>query len=115
MSVSSNGDRFAAARGNFIILGTLNPNTSEPGSELDETRLLHTSRITALDFSPDGARLLSAGLDCVLFVWEDHNDSEKFKKLISCHSPLGITAAKWLNNNTIVTVGTDALVRTWKI
>ncbi|KAH7828313.1 WD repeat-containing protein 1 [Monocercomonoides exilis] len=111
VALSSDGAMFAAARDRFICIGKL---CDTDVSDLNEQFLLHTSRVAAVAFSPDNTRLLSAGLDCQIFVW-DVNDQEKFIKQVGCHAPQGISGAKWLNNTSIITSGADGVIRKWVV
>ena len=114
VAISPSFTHFAAARNNYLCVGPIDL-AQMAGNEafnLQESRLYHTAKITAIDFSPDSKQLLSAGLDCQVFVW-DVEDPEKFEKMVSIHAPLGVTQAKWLKQGTFLTSGPDAIVRAW--
>lgn len=109
VAVSSNGELYAAARDRFLAIGK-----TSTGEIIDESRVLHTAKINAVDFSPDNTRLLSTGLDSFIYVW-DLSDVEKWIKRQGVHAPQGVYVAKWADNKTFITGGGDYFVRTWKI
>ena len=114
LALSPCGNLFAAARDRYLCVGPTSLEELSKGAEckLQENRLLHTAKITTLDFSPDSKLLLSGGIDCQVFVW-DVEDPEKFEKYVSVNAPLGVTQAKWIDQTRFLTVGPDAIIKLW--
>lgn len=115
VAISPDGKCFAASRDRFICLGpTDEAELNKPDMKLDETRLLHTATVNALDFSADGKTLLSAGSDCQVLLWAT-DDATKFERIQRVHAPLGVTQAKFLSATSFITSGPDAVVRVWSV
>lgn len=73
---------------------------------------LHSSRIWALAFSPNSKKLASAGGDFIVAIW----DVQSGGILGSClgHNNL-VLALCWLDDNSLVSAGTDGTIRLWNV
>lgn len=80
------------------------------GNIVVEPRRLHSSRIWALDFSPSGDKLVSAGGDFIVATWDTHSGSIIWSGV--GHSNL-VLAARWLDETRVVSAGTDGTMRLW--
>lgn len=80
----------------------------------DEHRNLqaHTSHVSALRFSPDGAYLISAGMDNAVKLWSVEDDFELVRS-IDAHEKSVNDFALAPDQSMLVTVGTDKIVRLW--
>lgn len=113
VAISPSGELFAASRDRFLCVGpTAESELSKPDLKLQENRLLHTAKITSLDFSPDNTHLLSGGIDCQVFIW-DADNQDKFDRILNVHAPLGITQVKYVDNERFLTAGSDGVIRLW--
>ncbi|KAI5454488.1 WD40 repeat-like protein [Naganishia albida] len=73
----------------------------------------HTGRVQSLAFSPDGLRLVSGGLDESIYI---HHVKELLKKVAIKNSHAGgVTGVAWQDDQTVISTGSDACVRTWTI
>lgn len=72
----------------------------------------HTSFISALEWSADGAYLLSGGADDCLFVW-DLSKPMKKKQIRFAHGGT-VFGVSWLDENTFVSCGQDGSLTKWK-
>jgi len=73
----------------------------------------HTARVDALAFSKDGKKLVSGGMDGSITLWGIDNDDDPVK-LMGAHRN-GVTGLAFIDDNTIISVGSDSCLRTWKI
>lgn len=102
---NATGDRFATGSEDRQIK-IFDPD----GNIVVEPRQLHTSRIWALDFSPSGKRLVSAGGDFIVATWDTETGSIVWSGV--GHSNL-VLAARWLDEKRVVSAGTDGTMRLW--
>jgi WD40 repeat protein len=72
----------------------------------------HTSFISALEWSADGAHLLSGGADDCLFVW-DLSKPMKKKQIRFSHGGT-VFGVSWLDADTFVSCGQDGSLNKWK-
>lgn len=75
--------------------------------------VFHTSKITALSWSPNGNKLASGSLDENIFIWNLSKPQERIQFQFSHMT--GVTGLGWLNNATLVSTGNDQTVLTWKV
>lgn len=75
--------------------------------------VFHTSRITALAWSPSGASLASGSLDENVFVWSLARPQSKIQ-MAYAHTG-GVTALAWANEETLVSVGNDNATVVWTV
>ena len=61
----------------------------------------------------DGSRIVTGALDSNAIVW-NLNDLTKRIEIKRAH-PLGVCAVAFVDNDTIITGGHDATVRTWTL
>ncbi|KAI9333062.1 WD40-repeat-containing domain protein [Zopfochytrium polystomum] len=75
--------------------------------------MFHTARVHSISWSPDGLHAVSGSLDTNVEVWS----VEKPTKHISIKGAHldGVNGAAFLDNNTVVTAGQDASVKTWSL
>jgi len=75
--------------------------------------VFHTARVTSLNWSPSGRYAVSGSLDTNVFVWS----TEKTMKRIAIPNAhaLGVSGTAFLDDETVVSSGTDACVKTWKL
>eukprot|EP00698_Gefionella_okellyi_P008525 TRINITY_DN2115_c0_g1_i1.p1 TRINITY_DN2115_c0_g1~~TRINITY_DN2115_c0_g1_i1.p1 ORF type:complete len:598 (-),score=139.19 TRINITY_DN2115_c0_g1_i1:1179-2972(-) len=78
---------------------------------LIDSWVFHSSRINALAWSPDSKHVASAGNDAAIYVWNVDKPLERVRA-IGAH-PRGVSAVAFVNNNTLVSAGQDACVKTW--
>ncbi len=102
---NTTGDRFATGSEDRRIR-IFDPD----GNIVVEPYQLHSSRIWALDFSPSGDKLVSAGGDFIVAAWDARNGSVVWSGV--GHSNL-VLAARWLDETRVVSAGTDGTMRLW--
>jgi len=73
----------------------------------------HTSKITALAWSPNGTFLVSGSQDENIIVWNITKQSAKLQIPFAHMS--GVSALGWVDDSKLVSVGNDHTVVTWKI
>lgn len=73
----------------------------------------HTSRVTALAWSPNGNFLASASTDESIFFW-NVNKSLSYHQIPLAHQA-GITGIAWIDDGRVVTTGNDHCIVTWNI
>lgn len=73
----------------------------------------HTARVSTLDWSPDSTLVASGGLDGSVIVWS----TEKIRSRIHVkHAHRGgVTAVRFVDNNTVAAAGVDSSITTWAI
>lgn len=105
--------------GRWLVLG--NPNGSIdlralPGARIDHTLRGHEGAITALAFSQDGSRLVSAGADGALLVWElgAGAPTAPARQLHGHEGAVG-AAALTPSGSRLVSGGADDMLRTWEL
>lgn len=72
----------------------------------------HTARVDALSFSADGKRLASGGMDGSISVWFVDSDEDPLR-LMGAHRS-GVTGIAFVDDNTLMSSGSDSCLRTWK-
>jgi WD40 repeat protein len=72
----------------------------------------HTSFISCMEWSADGAHLLSGGSDDCIFVW-DLSKPMKKKQIRFAHGG-GVFGVTWLDEDTFLSVGQDGAMVKWK-
>nr|CAG8530113.1 13026_t:CDS:10 [Entrophospora candida] len=77
--------------------------------------ILHTARINAIAWSPDGLHAASCSLDTSICVWSVENPSKRI--LIPRTHQDNVTGLTFLDddNNTLYSVGQDACLKAWSI
>lgn len=75
--------------------------------------VFHTSKVTALSWSPNGNKLASGSLDENIFVWDLTKPTERVQFQFSHMT--GVTGLGWLDAATLVSSGNDQTVLTWKV
>ncbi|CAG8462330.1 3803_t:CDS:10 [Diversispora eburnea] len=71
--------------------------------------VFHTARINSIAWSPDNLHAVSGSLDTNIYIWS----VEKPMKNLAIKA--GVNGVNFLDNNTIVSVGQDACLKTWTI
>jgi len=73
------------------------------------------SKLVSCHFSPDSRYMALGGVDSNILVCDTTTPMDSPIKILRAH-PLGcISRVRWLNNNTIVSTGSDMQVRQWTI
>ncbi|KAF9973529.1 WD40 repeat-like protein [Actinomortierella ambigua] len=75
--------------------------------------VFHSARVNAVAWSPSGRYAVSGSLDTNIYVW---NVASPMKKVTirNAHA-LSVTDVAFCDDETVVSVGSDASVKTWKI
>lgn len=87
---------------------------SLPSGELKTASwVFHTAKITSIAWSPAGTRAVSGSLDTNVYVW---NTVKPMKNVAikNAHAG-GVTGVAYLDEETVVSAGSDAAIRTWSI
>lgn len=82
-------------------------------SHIKSKWVFHTSKVTALAFSPSGDRVVSGSLDESLFLWRVSNPAARLQ--IKFAHNTGVNTAAWTSEEELVTTGSDACIVTWKV
>lgn len=75
--------------------------------------IVHTARVDAICFSPDGTQIASGGMDGSVAVWPVDSEDEPIK-LKSAHRS-GVTGIAFSSATCIVTAGGDSCMRSWTL
>ncbi|KAF9178422.1 hypothetical protein BGZ50_007745 [Haplosporangium sp. Z 11] len=75
--------------------------------------VFHTARITSINWSPSGRYAVSGSLDTNIFVWSREKTMKKIA-ILNAHS-LSVSGAAFIDEDTIVSTGADACIKTWKL
>jgi WD40 repeat protein len=75
--------------------------------------VFHTSRVTALAWSPSGSHLASGSLDENIFVWSLSNPANKLQ-LAYAHTG-GVTSLAWAEEKQLISGGNDHTIVSWRI
>lgn len=73
----------------------------------------HTSKITCLEWSPNGSYLASGSLDENIFIWNYTVPNKKLQ--LSYTHTSGVMSLGWVDEGKIISVGNDGVIVTWKI
>uniref|UniRef100_A0A1I7SGJ0 Actin-interacting protein 1 n=1 Tax=Bursaphelenchus xylophilus TaxID=6326 RepID=A0A1I7SGJ0_BURXY len=82
-------------------------------SEKDWT--FHTARVNNASFSPNGRYIASGGLDTHLMVWDLQKSGEHPRVFRNSHAMSPINIVRWLDDNTLITIGQDSNIKQWKV
>ncbi|KAK9898771.1 putative actin interacting protein 1 [Cystobasidium minutum MCA 4210] len=109
VSFSLDGSLLAAGDSNGkIVLYSM------PGGEVKTSAwAFHTAKIASIAWSPSGTRAVSGSLDTNVYIWNTVKPTRNIA--IKNVHPGGVTGVAYLDEDTIVTTGADATVRTFKI
>jgi WD40 repeat protein len=83
------------------------------GTLLFDQWVFHSSRINSVSWNQDSVHAVSTSLDTNVEIWSTV-DPMKHISIKNAHLE-SATAASFLDEKTIVSVGGDAFIRTWKI
>eukprot|EP00118_Oscarella_pearsei_P024690 m.306599 g.306599 ORF g.306599 m.306599 type:complete len:600 (+) comp41387_c0_seq1:60-1859(+) len=104
--------------GNLLVAGTslrmvipLNPQTLE--MEHDNW-CNHSGRVSSVAFSPNSRYVASGSLDNHIFIWDREHPTKRIK-IDRAHPLSNIPAIQWVDDNTIVSAGSDGCLRFFKI
>ena len=75
--------------------------------------VFHTSKISCLSWSPNGAYLVSGSQDESLIVWCCADPMKKLQIPFAHMS--GVTGVAWTGEDGLVSTGSDHVIATWKI
>ncbi|KAF9586118.1 hypothetical protein BGW38_009478 [Lunasporangiospora selenospora] len=75
--------------------------------------VFHTARVQALSWSPSGRYAVSGSLDTNIYVW---SREEPLKKIAILNAHVSnVSGVEFTDDDTIVSTGGDACVKTWKL
>ncbi len=75
----------------------------------------HTLRITSLSLSPDNSMIATGAQDKQIIVWREVDKFKPRPTILSNVHASGIYAVHFLDNETLVTIGDDAVISTIKL
>ena len=73
----------------------------------------HTARVTSINWSPSGQYAVSGSLDTNIYVWSRERPTRKIA-IPNAHA-LSVSGVAFVDEDTIVSTGADACVKTWKL
>jgi WD40 repeat protein len=73
----------------------------------------HTSKINSIKWSPDDKLILSGSLDTNLYIYSVEKPARNIK-FLNAHKE-GINCVTWLNENSIVSAGSDSCIKYWSV
>ncbi|KAG0684419.1 WD40 repeat-like protein [Pichia californica] len=73
----------------------------------------HTSKINSIKWSPNGLYCLSGSLDTNIFIYSVEKPSRNIK-FLNAHKE-GVNCVEWLDENTIVSAGSDSCIKYWDV
>ncbi|KAK8400426.1 hypothetical protein O3P69_003240 [Scylla paramamosain] len=74
----------------------------------------HNARINCVAWSPDSLMVASGSLDTMIIIWS-MTQPNKHIIIKNSHPQSQVTGLLWLNNETLISVGHDGLVKTWSV
>ncbi|KAF9389297.1 WD40 repeat-like protein [Podila verticillata] len=75
--------------------------------------VFHTARVSSVAWSPSGKHAVSGSLDTNVYVWSTEKEMKKVS-MLNAHA-LGVTGVAFVDEDTVISAGADACVKTWKI
>ncbi|KAF9163647.1 hypothetical protein DFQ26_002305 [Actinomortierella ambigua] len=75
--------------------------------------VFHTARVNAIAWSPNGKYAVSASLDTNIYVWSVAAPMKKVS-IRNAHA-MSVTGVAFRDDETVVSAGSDASIKTWKI
>ncbi|KAG0300452.1 hypothetical protein BGZ98_009152 [Dissophora globulifera] len=75
--------------------------------------VFHTARVTAIGWSPSGQYAVSGSLDTNVYVWSLDKPGKRIA-ITNAHA-LSVSGAAFVDEDTVVSTGADACVKTWKV
>ncbi|KAG0228550.1 hypothetical protein BGW42_002094 [Actinomortierella wolfii] len=75
--------------------------------------VFHTARVSAIAWSPNGKYAVSGSLDTNIYVWSVAAPMKKVT-IRNAHA-LSVTGVAFRDDETVVSAGSDASIKTWKI
>ena len=108
LAYTPTGDMLAIGdKGHMIEVHTV----GEWACKIKSKWCFHTSFVSCMEWSIDGAFLVSGGADDCIFVW-DINNPMKRKQVRFAHGG-GVTGVTWADNNTVLSCGQDGTLCQW--
>ncbi|CAD5217207.1 unnamed protein product [Bursaphelenchus okinawaensis] len=89
--------------------------TQDYTSATEKEWTFHTARVNTASFSPNGRYIASGGLDTHLMVWDLQNSGEHPKVVRNAHKMNCINVVRWLDDETVLSVGQDSNIKQWKV
>lgn len=83
------------------------------GATVTQHWVFHTGRIASIGWSPNGQYAVSGSLDTNIYVWSRQAPSKRIA-ILSAHGR-GVSGTAFVDDNTIVSTGADACIKTWKL
>ncbi|KAJ3067836.1 hypothetical protein HDU98_008968 [Podochytrium sp. JEL0797] len=109
LAYSPDGTMLASADKDRMILVF---NTSDYTVKITQW-MFHNARVNSIAWSPDSMHAVSAGLDTNVEVWSVEKPT-KHVAIKQAHLE-GVNSAKFLDNETVVSVGQDGGIKVWKV
>lgn len=75
--------------------------------------VFHTARVTSFNWSPSGRYAVSGSLDTHVYVWNTEKTMKKIA-ILNAHA-LGVSGTAFLDDETVVSSGSDACIKTWRL
>jgi WD40 repeat protein len=86
----------------------------QKGTSLNIGWNFHSATIQCGAFSPSGRRYATGGADLNIIVWSDFKNFNPVRLKFEAHAQ-GVAHVGWLDENTIVSVGDDRVIKVWTI
>lgn len=104
---SPDGSKIAVgdSSGKIVLYST---NTGEP---ITTRWAFHVGRITSLQFSASGTKVVSASLDTHLYVWSTEHATKKIA-IKNAHQG-SVNDAVWISETTVISCGSDGALKRW--
>ncbi|KAF8939163.1 hypothetical protein BGZ58_010513, partial [Dissophora ornata] len=83
------------------------------GETMIQQWVFHTARVTSINWSPSGQYAVSGSLDTNIYVWSRERPTKRIA-IPNAHA-LSVSGAVFVDEDTIVSTGADACVKTWKL
>ena len=109
LAFSPDGSLLAAGDSN----GKIQVYSLPSGESKISSWVFHTAKITSIAWSPSGTRAVSGSLDTNVYIW---NVVKPMKNIAikNAHAN-GVSGVAYLDEDTVVSAGSDAALRSWKI
>lgn len=107
LAISADGELVAVgdASGKIVLY------TAATGDVVTTRWAFHVGRITSLQFSPSGKKVISASLDTNLYCWFVDTPAKKIA-IKNAHQG-GVNGAVWVSEDEVISSGTDAALKRW--
>lgn len=110
VNYSADGRYMVSAGGDNCIKVWEGPSTEQKNPS---NWSFHTSMVTSVAFSPDGKRCASVSKDTNLYIFTDCETFKSDKKRQLVAHDRDCVFVDWLDNDRVLTIGSDGVVKTW--